>query len=316
MISSAAGFSPSPHACDAAAFHIDTPLLHSVPMSMISGVNVYAKMDALQPSGSFKIRGVGYACRRYLEMGRENFVAASGGNAGLAVAYAAKMLGAKALIVVPRTTKGNAIEAIEAEGAHVVIHGSTWFEAHIHALTLTGPRDAYIHPFDDPFLWEGHATIIDEMTEAGIIPDAIVVAVGGGGLLAGVAIGIERNGWKNTQIIGVETVGADCLSQSMHAGNVVQLNQITSVATSLGTAYACTKAFEVSQQPNFHNIVVTDAEAITATKLFLRHHRVAVEVACGAALAAIYEGHIKAFNAQDVVVIACGGVGIRYDDLF
>lgn len=297
------------------AFHIDTPLLESTSLSKSSGMRVFLKMDALQPAGSFKIRGVGYACTQYHHQGRKRFIAASGGNAGLAVAYAAKRLDTEAVIVVPKTTKSSAIFAIANEGAKVVVHGDTWFEAHVHALSLTTPEDAYIHPFDDPLLWQGHATIVDEIAATGLVPDAIVLAVGGGGLLSGVALGVARQHWNTTAIFGMETAGADCLARAMRAGHIVQMDAITSVATSLGASYACDNAFAISKQANFKSIVVPDEEAVNAGRQFLRQHRVAVEPACGAALAAVYSGHLEDYGFESVVVIVCGGVGIRIEDL-
>ena len=183
---------------------------------------MWLKVDALQPSGSFKLRGLGFACDTYHQNGARRFVCSSGGNAGMAVAYAGRKLGVPVVVVVPETTTERAIALLAQEQAEVVVHGSSWQEANARAMSLVGPDDAYLHPFDDPLLWPGHATLIDECARAGLMPDAVVLSVGGGGLLCGVAEGIRRNGWTTTQIIAVETEGAASFNAALAAGGPVR----------------------------------------------------------------------------------------------
>ena len=187
--------------------HINTPLLESLPLSKINDTLVWLKMDALQPSGSFKIRGIGYACEHHRANGAQRFISSSGGNAGLAVAYAGRRLGVSVVVVVPKTTSKRAIELLKLEGAEVIVHGNMWSEANELALSLVTDNDAFLHPFDDPLLWHGHASIIDEVVSAGVKPDAIILSVGGGGLLSGVAEGLIRNNLDNVDIYAVETEG-------------------------------------------------------------------------------------------------------------
>ncbi|MCA9493757.1 MAG: pyridoxal-phosphate dependent enzyme, partial [Myxococcales bacterium] len=163
--------------------HHVTPLLPSPALSGRSGADVWLKMEALQPSGSFKLRGMGNACRRAVERGARRLLTSSGGNAGLAVAYAARQLGVPVTVVVPRRTDQRMRELIAEQGATVEVHGEVWDDAHAHALRWAGDPDvALIHPFDHPDVWEGHATLVDEVLARGVAPDAVVVAVGGGGL--------------------------------------------------------------------------------------------------------------------------------------
>lgn len=105
--------------------HINTPLINSRPLSQISERNVWLKMDALQPSGSFKIRGVGLACQEYYQKGARSFISSSGGNAGLAVAYAGRMLGIPVTVVVPETTSKRAIDLLRLEQAKVIVHAAS-----------------------------------------------------------------------------------------------------------------------------------------------------------------------------------------------
>jgi len=290
--------------------HIHSPLLESRPLSAASGRSILLKLDALQPAGSFKIRGIGHACEVHAARGTRRFISSSGGNAGIAVAYAARRLGLPALVVVPQSTTERAQDLIRMEGAHVLVHGESWQEANRHALSLVGDADAFIHPFDDPLLWEGHASLIDEVAQAGERPDAVVLSVGGGGLLCGVHEGLRRNGMEDVPIIAVETEGAASLAKSVAAGRRIELDTIASVATSLGAKQVCERAFELTRRADIRTSVVTDADAIDACKRFLDDHRVLVEPACGASLALAYRqsGELDAFAR--ILVVVCGGVGI------
>ena len=187
--------------------HANTPLVESRPLSLSAGRAVWLKLDALQASGSFKLRGVGHACETHHARGARRFVSSSGGNAGLAVAYAGRQLGVPVTVVVPQTTSDRARALLQQEGAEVVVHGASWHEANELALSLLTPNDAFIHPFDDPLLWAGHASLVDEVIGAGLVPDAVVLSVGGGGLLCGVAEGLRRHGLDHVPIIAVETDG-------------------------------------------------------------------------------------------------------------
>jgi L-serine/L-threonine ammonia-lyase len=141
--------------------HIETPLVESHPLSQCLGCSVWLKMEALQPSDSFKLRGIGHACAMHAQRGVRRFVCSSGGNAGLAVAYCGRRMDIPVTVIVPDTTTTRAIDRIRGEGAEVVIHGRSWQESHEHAIETAGSDVAYIHPFDDPLLWDGHSTMID-----------------------------------------------------------------------------------------------------------------------------------------------------------
>lgn len=272
-------------------------------------------MEALQPCGSFKARGMGHACRQYIEGGAKTLVASSGGNAGLAVAHAGLSLGVPVIVVVPQTTKPKAIELIKEQGARVIIHGENWNMAHTHALEICDEASAYIHPFDDPLIWEGHATIIDEVAEAGVVPDCIVLSVGGGGLLCGVVEGLDRNGWQSIPIVAVETHGADALFQTHQAGEHIGIDSITSIATSLGAKKVAAKAYGTLQS---HRVIphrIADQDAVAACCRFLDDHRILVEPACGAALSVVYQTCKVLESHENILVIVCGGVGVTLDQL-
>ncbi|MDH0300851.1 MULTISPECIES: pyridoxal-phosphate dependent enzyme [unclassified Pseudomonas] len=294
--------------------HISTPLFESRPLSLSAGRPVWLKLEALQPCGSFKLRGVGHACEVHHARGARHFVSSSGGNAGLAVAYAGRKLGVPVTVVVPETTTERAKELLRLEDACVVVHGGSWQEANAHAQTLIAAGDAFIHPFDDPLLWAGHASMIDEVAQAGFKPDAVLLSVGGGGLLCGVVEGLRRNGWQDVPVLAVETAGAASLHAAMAAGHTVELPGITSVATSLGAKRVAEQALACTRQHPVLSHLVSDREALDACERLLRDHRLLVEPACGAALALLE--HPDALAAYgNVLVIVCGGATATLEQL-
>jgi len=295
--------------------HIETPLIESGAMAGRDGQRVWLKMEALQPPGSFKIRGIGHACQEYLRRGAKRFISSSGGNAGIAAAYAGRRLDVPVLVVVPETTTGRAKDLIARECAGLIVHGASFQEANALAQSMVGPDDAFLHPFDDPLLWQGHASMIDEVARAGLVPDAIVLSVGGGGLLCGVAEGLQRNGWGHVPVLAVETQGADSFAQSLSANKRVELPAITSVATSLGARMVCEQAFAWSVEHPVRSIVVSDQAAVSSCLRFIDDHRIVVEPACGAALAVVYGEAPELTGYKNVLVIVCGGVTATLEQL-
>jgi L-serine/L-threonine ammonia-lyase len=266
---------------------------------------------------------VGLACETHAQRGARRFVSSSGGNAGIAVAYAGRQLGLPVAVVVPQTTSARARELIQQQGAELTVHGASWQEANELAQSMLGPTDAFIHPFDDPLLWQGHATLVDEVAQAatttGWVPDMVVLSVGGGGLLCGVLQGLQRNGWGHVPVLAAETEGADSLAQALTAGERITLPAITSVATSLGARQVCQQAFDLARQQPVCPVVVTDAAALAACRAFLDDHRVLVEPACGAALAALDvlpNAFADAERPPRVLVVVCGGVTATVDAIY
>lgn len=295
--------------------HIETPFFESRALTTGAGRTVWLKLEAMQPPGSFKIRGIGLACQEYVRRGAERFISSSGGNAGIAVAYAGRHLFVPVIVVVPETTTDRAKALIQQEGAEVVVHGSSWQEANALALSMVKEPDAFLHPFDDPLIWQGHASLVDEVVRSGVKPDVVVLSVGGGGLLCGVVEGLHRNGWIDVPVIAVETEGADSLAQSVRAGYRVELAAITSIATSLGARRICEQTFSWSKKHPFRSIVVSDRAAVSACQRFLADHRVVVEPACGASLAVVYDGVPELEEFISVLVVVCGGVTATVNQL-
>nr|WP_295083578.1 pyridoxal-phosphate dependent enzyme [uncultured Roseateles sp.] len=293
-----------------AALHLNTPLLRAAP-GLFAQPEVWLKMDALQPSGSFKLRGIGRLVQQAAADGAREIVCASGGNAGFAAAHAASALGLACTIVLPQSSSAAVAEKIAARGASVLCHGAVFDEANAFAQALAAERGAtYVHPFDHPLLWQGHSTLIDEVLEQGLAFDAVITAVGGGGLFCGIVQGLQRHGLHHVPVIAVEILGADSLSQSLQAGHAVTLPAITSVATSLGARRVADEALRLAHSHPTLSLTVTDAQATQACVRFADAMRVMVEPACGAALAAL-SVHASALGGfKRPMVEVCGGIGV------
>ncbi|KAI9216378.1 tryptophan synthase beta subunit-like PLP-dependent enzyme [Blastocladiella britannica] len=325
-----------------------TPLIaaHVGPLASLlggDGPSVLLKLDNLQPSGSFKDRGILHLCSTHAAKHHPRpvaLVSSSGGNAGLAVAHAALVLGGTATVFVPTSTADFMRAKLTAAGADVRVAGSVWAEANAAAMAHMehikqlpahddSPVPVFVHPFDDPLLWDGHSSVVAEVAaqlpETVLAPAAIVCAVGGGGLFSGVCAGIRAQiaaadaagnseraaAWRRTRVVAAETCGADCLAQSVAAGTMVTLPAITSIAKSLGASAPCARAFTEAHEGTIpvSTCVVTDQEAARAAVDFADHYRYVVEPACGAALAAtIALVPTLGLASTDVAVtIVCGG---------
>ena len=299
------------------ALHVVTPLVESAPLSRAFGGPVWLKLESLQPTGSFKLRGIGRACEEARAAGAERFVSSSGGNAGLAVAWAGRALGVPVRVVVPKTTSERMIGKMRDEGASVLVHGAAWDDAHAEALRLIDHGGGfYVHPFDSPAVWSGNATLVTEAVAQGAPrPDAVVVSVGGGGLLCGMIEGMHAVGWTDAPVVAVETRGAASLHAAMTAGEPVDIGRIDSIAVTLGARRVCERALRWTREHPVTSWLCSDRQALDACSRFADDHRVVVEPACGAALAAVYERAAALAGACSVLVVACGGAGVTPADL-
>ncbi|KAL8180456.1 UNVERIFIED_CONTAM: hypothetical protein K2H54_024756 [Gekko kuhli] len=306
-------------------FHVVTPVLESIALSQAVGTKVYMKMENVQPTGSFKIRGIGYFCQEVAKRGCQHFVCSSGGNAGLAAAYAARKLGIPATIIVPESAAPSTVKMLENLGAEVEIFGKVWDEANDRAMALA-KEDGWVsvHPFDHPSVWKGHSSLVRELKDSlEAKPGAIVLCVGGGGLLAGVVSGLQEVGWLDVPIVAVETRGADSFNAAIQAGHLVTLPDITSVAKCLGAKTVAQRALDCASEWPIISHVLDDTEAVRAMEQFLDDERMLVEPACGASLALLYSGHIQRLQEEgrlsrtldSIVIIVCGGSSIQMDML-
>jgi L-serine/L-threonine ammonia-lyase len=296
--------------------YIQTPTLENAEINARSDKRVFLKMECFQPVGSFKARGIGVLCKAAVDAGKSRLISSSGGNAGYAAAYAGRQLGIPVTVVVPESTSPRAKERIAAEGAEVIIHGKVWDDADTYARQLVATTGAaYIHPFDDPLIWQGHATIITEAAQQSPKPDAVLVCVGGGGLLCGLVEGMHAVGWQDVPVIAVETHGADSFYQSVASNTLVRLPGITSIAKTLGAAQVAAQTLVWQQQHPIIPVRVSDAAAVNACLRFAEDMRVIVEPACGATLSLVYDQSPLLSEYQSLLVIVCGGAGTTYEQL-
>ena len=293
--------------------HIVTPLV----TADIHGRRVSLKLENLQPARSFKLRGIGHLCQHYAAHGSKRFVCSSAGNAGYAVAWAGRELSIPVTVVVPEATPTPVRNRITALGAKLVAVGKVWDHANAHALELAKqPGCAYIPPFDHPLLWQGHSTLVDELKQqCDRAPDAIMLAVGGGGLLLGVLEGLRRVGWRRTRVFAVEPAQAASLARSLHAGNVAELEHPQSIATSLCVRRIAPMLIAACRRRRVTCVTVTDGEITAACVRLAEDQGLVVEPACGAALAPLYSGHPALQDMENVVAIVCGGMVVTLEQL-
>ncbi|KAI2792271.1 Serine dehydratase-like [Penicillium oxalicum] len=346
---------------------IETPLVESAALSRAAGCRIFLKLENVQPSGSFKSRAMGNQILSHLRKPenanrRVHFYASSGGNAGLAAVCAARSLGYPCTVVVPLSTKPLMIEKLKAAGAADVIrHGETFFEAGSYMKEVimqnsSGDEENLakiaLHPFDNEPIWEGNSTIIDELEKQLPAPsgseeedryrgkalplDAVLCSVGGGGLLNGLVMGLEKrrtqkqtvqSGSSTTghaymditapettppraiptapspiHLLAIETDGTDSLAAAIAHNALVSLPKITSQATSLGAIRVSETTFQYAVSPppgiKVHSAVITDAEAARGVLRLADDERLLVELACGVCVeAAIGDTAVAAAEA-------------------
>jgi L-serine/L-threonine ammonia-lyase len=261
------------------------------------------------------------------ERGATELLCSSGGNAGLAAATVARQLGGctmRCTVVVPETTRAVVLDRLRSLGADVLVFGENWNAADERTRRLAEERAhaAYVPPYDHPLLWTGHSTVIDEVCEELGEIGAVIVSVGGGGLICGVLEGLRRRRMFSTAVIAAETVGAASFGKSFQRGELVRLDSIDSIATSLGALEVTPEALERARQHiesggAVQEALCTDAEAVDACLQFAADHRILVEPACGAALAVAYTERLRDQILKDVegpiVIEVCGGSGVNLD---
>lgn len=283
-----------------------TPLLPSVTLSERLKTNVYVKLELFQKTGSFKVRGAFNKALGLSEEERERgVVAVSGGNHGQAVAYTARTLGLKARVLMPENTPANYVDAARGYGAEIKF-AATAAEAFAKVADFEREGWVYIHPFDDPLVMAGQGTLGLEILEDVPHVTDIVISIGGGGFVGGVATAVKSLK-PAARIWGVETEGADCMSKSLEAGKIVTLEAITSVARTLGAPAPSERTFALAQEYLERVTVVPDSEAISALKFLLERLKVLAEPAASCTLAAAERLAHNFSPDRHVVLILCGG---------
>lgn len=285
-----------------------TPLVYSPYFSDKIDCNVYLKLETVQPTHSFKVRGAFNAILSLpADDQKAGIVTASGGNHGLGVALACTTLDIPCTIFLPVGTQSDKVEKIRQLGATVTLHGEAWDEANKLALdTAEKEGRTYVHPFDNRNVMAGQGTIVTELAGQLDKVDMIVASIGGGGLISGIISGTQHF-LPDARVAGVETDGANCMSESLKAGKIVELPAITSICETLGARKTEQTHFEIVSKYAAGIAVVSDDQAIASLLELLSEEKLLVEPATSCSLAALTEGKISYEKGETIVVVMCGG---------
>lgn len=269
--------------------------------------DVTLKLECLQVSGSFKIRG---ATNRLKTLAPEQIagglIAASGGNHGLATAYVARQAGVAATIYLPSTASPMKAEKLRKSGADVRFAGSVWDEAHAAALEEAERTGAfYMHPFADAEIVAGQGTVALEMAEQIPEADTYIIAIGGGGLIAGMSQ-VLRHINPKVRIIGVEPVGSPTLHASFAAGHVVRLPQVTTRVATMACGRTDESIYDIARQHVDDIVLIEDAEMQRAAEMLWLEFGVAADLSGAASLAALTSGAFTPSPGARVAGLVCG----------
>ncbi len=286
-----------------------TSLMYSDVFSEESGNMVYLKPENLQTTGAFKIRGAYNKISKLTDEEKSRgVIASSAGNHAQGVALASKKLNVKATIVMPNTTPLIKVQATKDYGAEVVLHGDCYDEAYEEACRLRDLNGyVFIHPFDDIDVIEGQGTIGLEILEELSDADYILVPVGGGGLISGVALAAKQIN-PNIKVVGVEPDGAMAMKESVKKNELVQLNFVDTIADGVAVKKPGDLAFSIIKEYVDEIITVSDVEIMEAFLLLLEKHKLVAENAGILSLAGLKK--LNVWNKKVVCLISGGNIDV------
>ncbi|MEE0347454.1 MAG: threonine ammonia-lyase [Lachnospiraceae bacterium] len=286
-----------------------TKLVYSEYFSATSGNKVYLKPENMQYTGAYKVRGAYYKISTLSKEDRaKGLITASAGNHAQGVAYAAKIYGAKATIVMPTTTPLIKVNRTKSYGAEVVLYGNVYDDACAYALKLAEETGAtFIHPFDDEQVATGQGTIAMEIFKDLPTVDIILVPIGGGGLATGVST-LAKMLNPNVKVIGVEPVGANCLQESLKQGKVVSLPNVDTIADGTAVKTPGSTIFPYLQKNIDDIITVEDRELIVAFLDMMENHKMVVENSGLLTVAAL--NHLDCKGKKVVSVLSGGNMDV------
>jgi threonine dehydratase len=285
-----------------------TPLVTSRSLSDATGFDVFLKAESFQRTGSYKIRG---PLNKFTHLSEEEkqagVICSSAGNHAQGVALAAALHGIRSVVVMAENATPAKIEATRAYGADVVLHGTIWDEANEKALELVEEEGlTYIHPFDDLELIAGQGTLGLEIYDD--LPDVhtVVVPIGGGGLISGVASALKSMS-PNIRVIGVESAGAPAMQRSVAEGRLVQLDEVNCSIDGLKVKRVGENTFEIVSRVVDEIVTLPDEEIFAALLWTLARTKIVVEGAAAAPVAALLNGLVHAPAGSKVVAVLSGG---------
>lgn len=286
---------------------IRTPLIYSPTFSSMSGTEVYLKLENLQATGSFKLRGATFKIQSHLKrIGPQGVVAASAGNHAQGVALAAKRAGLPATIVMPEWASITKQEATKGYGGHVLLEGQSIGDAINKACELAEAGRTFIHPFDDPDIIAGQGTIGIEILEDLPDTDMILVPIGGGGLVSGIAIAAKAVR-PEVHIIGVQTEACPGAYQARENGRPTRVDAKKSIADGIAVKQVGDLTFPIIQEKVDEIVLVKEEEIAEAILMLLERKRILAEGAGACPLAALLGGYIKLNKGQKAVLVISGG---------
>ncbi|WP_255192638.1 threonine ammonia-lyase [Natronobeatus ordinarius] len=285
-----------------------TPLSYSYTYSEMTGADVHLKLENFQRTGAFKIRGATNRIATLSDAEKAaGVVTASAGNHAQGVALAATRAGVDSKIVMPENAPIAKVKATQSYGAEVVLHGADYAEAaeHAHELEREEGR-TYLHAFDDEDVMAGQGTIGLEILDDCPEVDTVVVPIGGGGLIAGIAVAIKES-HPDVRVIGVQAEGASSLVPSLEKGERVTIDGVDTVADGIATRSVGSKTFAVIEEYVDEVVTVPDSETAMAVVHLLERSKTLVEGAGAVPLAALLFDHFAYDEGETIVPVVSGG---------
>ncbi|MDD2635322.1 MAG: threonine ammonia-lyase [Bacteroidales bacterium] len=288
-----------------------TPLERSKSFSAMSGAETYLKLENLQTTGSFKVRGAYYKIKNLTsDEAAKGVLCASAGNHAQGVAFAAKSLGVKSTVFMPIFAPPLKVIATRAYGAEVVLTGDTFDDAFAAALEFQHKSGAtFVHPFDDPYIIAGQGSVGLEIFEQLRDVDDVLVPIGGGGLISGVAIALKQLK-PQIRIIGVEAMGAQSMKKSLEKKEIVKLNSVTTIADGIAVKSPGNLTFNICSNLVDEIVVVNDAEMASTAYLLLQRAKILAEPAGVAAMAAALYNKVDVKSRKIVAIISGGNANM------
>lgn len=288
---------------------LETKLVYSEYFSEQTGNRVFFKPENMQYTGAYKVRGAYYKISTLSEAEREHgLITASAGNHAQGVAYAAKLAGVPATIVMPTSTPLMKVNRTKGYGAAVVLHGDVFDEACEYAYKLADEQGlTFVHPFDDLDVATGQGTIAMEIVKELPTVDYILVPIGGGGLCTGVST-LAKLLNPNIKVIGVEPAGADCMQESLKQGEVVTLPQINTIADGTAVKRPGEKLFRYIRENVDEIITIQDSELIVAFLDMVENHKMIVENSGLLTVAALK--HLPVHKKKIVSILSGGNMDV------
>jgi threonine dehydratase len=286
----------------------NTPLDYSHTYSAMTGAEVHLKLENFQRTGSFKIRGATNRIATLSEEEREaGVVTASAGNHAQGVALAASRTGVDSRIVMPEYAPVSKVKATRNYGAEVVLHGEDYDTAAERAHDIEREEGrTYIHAFDDPMVMAGQGTLGLEILEDLPEVDTIVVAIGGGGLISGIATAVKAKR-PDIRVVGVQAEGAASVAESLQKGEIIEREQVDTIADGIATRRVGDWTFEVIRDRVDEVVTVSDPEIAIAVTALLERSKTLVEGAGAVPLAALLEDRFDYERGEVIVPAICGG---------